>query len=292
MKSAASLVHQWLALSLYASLFFIAAPAMAQTASLTYSEGGVTLLRGAATFTAAVGAKLDTGDMIQTGATGQAQLEFTDGLILNLGADSKFYMLNAGAPGKPSQFALAAGWLKAAIPAGRKGDARQLEYLLPSVAIETTDATLVMHAAPDINEMFLESGTASVTDLAHDGARGKAVTAKGSDYVSRKGDGPVAVGRPPATFLSGMPRHYKDNLPVLYAKMKDKASEPTRDHDTTYAEASAWLNANGAVRQGLVARYQPRAKDAEFRAGLDADMNEHPEWQKVLGGTKPAPKKK
>jgi hypothetical protein len=291
MKSAASFARQWFAQCLFVGLLFAAGPAMAQSATLSYAEGAITLLRGPATYTAATGARLDAGDMIQTGPKGQAQLEFADGLILNLGADSKLYLLAAGGPGKPMQFALAEGWLKAAMPAKRKGDARPLEYLLPAVTVETADATLVLHATADTAEVFDESGSAKISETAHDGTAGKSITTKASDYASRKGEEPLAAGRPLQAFLTGMPRHYRDNLPPLAAKVKE-AREPVRDHDTSYAEAKAWLNGNALVRAGLAARYQPRVKDTEFHDGLVADMSLHPEWERMLGGAKAAPKKK
>jgi hypothetical protein len=280
--------RRWLWLGLVLS----ALPALAQAgATLTVADGKPLLLRGAATFTVVAGARLDAGDMLETGAGGQAQLEFADGLILNLGPDSKLYLLPP-APGKPTDVALAAGWLKAAIPAARKGEARNLRYLLPGLEIETSDATVVLHATMGLSEVFAENGSIKANEVARDGALGKTLTAKGSDYVSRQEEQAAVVARPPTAFLAGMPHNYRDNLPPLVAKAKIPPPEPTRDHDTTYGEAKAWLNAEAPVRNGLVARYRSRIKDAEFHSGLAAEMNLHPEWERVLGGVKAAPGKK
>jgi FecR-like protein len=271
--------RRWLCLGLVLS----ALPTLAQAgATLTVADGKPLLLRGAATFSVVAGARLDAGDMLETGAGGQAQLEFADGLILNLGPDSKLYLLPQ-VSGKPMDVALAAGWLKAAIPAGRKGEARNLRYLLPGFEIETSDATVVLHAAMGLSEVFAENGSIKVSEVARDGTPGKTLTAKGSDYASRQEEQAATVARPPTTFLAGMPRNYRDNLPPLVAKAKIPPPEPVRDHDTSYAEAKAWLNADAPVRNGLVARYQARSRDTEFRSGLAAEMNLHPEWERVLG---------
>jgi hypothetical protein len=282
MKNAASFTRRWLVSCL---LCVAALPAAAQTAaSLSYSEGKVLLLRGAATYGLETGAKLGTGDMLETGPKSQAQIEFADGLVLNLGPQAKLYLLNVPATGATA-IALASGWLKAALPPKGKGAAREMQYLLPTMEIDTKDATLVMHAASPVDEVFVESGAAGASDLNADGVKGTAIAAKGGEYIGLK-DNAITIGRPPAGFFGSVPKYYMDNLPNLYAKVKDLQREPVRDHDTTYAEAAVWLNANKAVRHGLVARYQPRLKDTEFRTGIAAAMSTHPEWEKVLDSAK------
>ena len=268
-------------------LLLLAAPAaMAQT-TLTVAEGKVLLLRGTGTFILAAGARLDTGDMLATEAKGQAQIEFTDGLMLNLGPDSKLYLQEvSGAAGKPVDVALAVGWLKVALPAGAKPDARSLRATLPGLTVESSDATLVLHASAGLDELFVEGGTVKTSEVARDGSVGKSLVAKGSDYAARKEGQAPALARPPQTFLGALPRHFTDKLPVQLAKLKDAKREPVRDHDTTYAEAEAWLRANAIVRTGLVARYQPLLKDPQFKSGLAANIADLPDWERLLGAAK------
>jgi hypothetical protein len=142
-----------------------------------------------------------------------------------------------------------------------------------------------MHAAAPTDEVFVESGAVGASDLNGEGIKGTAIAAKGGEYIGLK-DNAITLGRPPTGFFGSVPKYYMDNLPNLYAKVKDVQREPVREHDTTYAEAAAWLNANKTVRHGLVARYQPRLKDAEFRTGIAASMSTHPEWEKVLDSAK------
>jgi hypothetical protein len=283
MKNAASFARRWLVLC----LFSVAAPPVAaqNAASLSYLEGKVTLLRGAATYNLEPGAKLGTGDMLETADKSQAQIEFADGMILNIGPKSKLYLMNITPSGGTSMVALASGWLKAASPPKSKGAPRELQYLLPTMEIDTKDATLVIHAASPADEVFVESGAAGASDLSAEGVKGTAIAAKGGEYIGLK-DNAITIGHPPTGFFGSVPKYYMDNLPNFYAKVKDSQREPVRDHDTTYAEAAAWLDANKTVRHGLVARYQPRLKDAEFRAGIAATMSTHPEWEKVLDSAK------
>lgn len=280
--------REWLGLC----LLLLAAPAIAETASLTYTEGSVALLRGTATYGATAGVELNTGDMIETGAKGQAQIEFAGGLILNLGPESGLYLINTNpASGKAAEFALGTGWLKISAPAGRKGNFHDLDCLLSAIAIEIADATVVIHAADQMDEAFIESGAASVSEISPEGVHGKTQAAKGGEFASRGNDTVVVVERPRPGFLASMPKHYRDNLSPLYSKMKDLRHEPTRDHDTTYAEAEIWLKANKAIRQGLVARYHSRAKDPEFRSAVLANINAHPEWARIVGSGTGATKK-
>jgi hypothetical protein len=283
MKNAASIARRWLVLCL---LCAAALPAAAQTAaSLSYTEGKVLLLRGATTYGLEPGVKLGTGDMLETSDKSQAQIEFADGMTLNMGPKSRLYLLSVTPSGGSSTVALASGWLKAVLPAKGKGAARELQYLLPTMEIDTKDATLVMHAAAPADEIFVESGAAAASDLNTEGAKGPALAVKGGDYIGVK-ESAITIGRPPTGFFGGVPKYYMDNLPNLYAKVKDVQREPARDHDTSYTEAAVWLNANKTVRHGLVARYQPRLKDAEFRAGIAATLGAHPEWEKVLDSAK------
>jgi hypothetical protein len=79
-----------------------------------------------------------------------------------------------------------------------------------------------------------------------------------------------------------MPRHFRDNLPVLLERVKNKRVEPKREHEVAYAEVEAWLKAGLPMRKTFVKRFEARAKDAEFRRKLIENLREHPEWDPVL----------
>ena len=84
--------------------------------------GGGALLRGTSRYALAEGVRLQTGDIIELGDKGVAQIEFADGVILNLGPRTRFY---AGAivgrvqKGGVSDLYLMQGWSK--IASGKAG---------------------------------------------------------------------------------------------------------------------------------------------------------------------------
>jgi len=57
-----------------------------------------------------------------------------------------------------------------------------------------------------------------------------------------------------------MPRQFRDDLPVLLDRFKNRRSEPKREHEVTYAEVEPWLKAGPRSEEissnGL--RFDPR----------------------------------
>jgi hypothetical protein len=66
------------------------------------------------------------------------------------------------------------------------------------------------------------------------------------------------------------------------ALYKERQVEPRRLQEVSYAGVEAWLKAPPAIRRPLVARFEPLASDAAFRASLIANLKHHPEWKPVL----------
>jgi hypothetical protein len=52
--------------------------------------------------------------------------------------------------------------------------------------------------------------------------------------------------------------------------------------DVSYADVEVWLKAPLAIRRPLVTRFEPRASDPKFRAGVEANLRFHPEWDPIL----------
>src|SRR5262245_14933082 len=77
--------------------------------------GGGALLRGTSRYALAEGVRLQTGDIIELGDKGVAQIEFADGVILNLGPRTRFYagaIVGRVAKGGVSDLYLMQGWSK------------------------------------------------------------------------------------------------------------------------------------------------------------------------------------
>jgi hypothetical protein len=260
------------------------------TGTLTLADGKIVLIRGATVYAVAEGATVREGDILETDAKGQAQVEFQGGPTINLGAGTKALFLNFSRGRGEAEIAMLAGWLKFA---QKKSTAGAVRFYTPVAQLVADDATAVLHASGGAVEIFIESGTAKFFESGKKGSAGGARMLRGGEFIVRTGEQPaVAVARPPAQFVGAMPRHFKDNLPVRVDRFKDKKTEPKRDHEVSYVEVEGWLKASAPVRKNFVRRFQSRAHDAEFRKGLIANLREHPEWDPVLYPEKYRPKPK
>ncbi|TMH16823.1 MAG: FecR domain-containing protein [Betaproteobacteria bacterium] len=274
-----------------ATLLGACASALAQTAgTLTLAEGSVELIRGATLYSATQGVRLGEGDILSIDPKGQAQIEFQDGAILNLsqGARAMLTSIASGARGQ-SEIAVLSGWAKFTQKKSSKG--AQYRYLTPRVEIDAGDATAVLNAGDGSTDIYVESGAVRFSEISRKGVQRIARDAKGGEFIVRRGEQPATLGpRPSAEFVKNMPRHFRDDLPVLLDRFKNRRSEPKREHEVTYAEVEAWLKAGFPMRKNFVKRFEIRSKDSEFRRKLIDNLREHPEWDKVLFPEKYEPK--
>ena len=107
----------------------------------------------------------------------------------------------------------------------------------------------------------------------------------------RTGSGKSAMSaRPPADFVSQLPRSFLDTLPSRAAMFKDRDVTPKPLADISYAEAQAWLATEPALRRPAMPRWRPLTRNPAFRTALVANMAAHPEWDRVLFPEKYLPK--
>jgi len=273
-------------------LFCSAAPAEAQSAgTLTLVEGNVALIRGAAQYTAAPGVGLNDGDILTVGPKGQAQVEFQDGAILNLSQGASAMLAgNAAKRAARAQpvITVLSGWLKLT-QARPKGPAYL--YATPVAEVVSADATAVLTAGTDSTAVFIESGAVKFSETGKKRARISTRDAKAGEFIARKGGQPAILsGRPSPEFVKSMPRHFQDNLPILLDRIKNRNVEPKFEHEVTYTEVEDWLKADFSIRRHLVARFEKRSRDPEFRRKLIENLQSHPEWDRVLYPEKYEPK--
>jgi len=247
---------------------------------VTVVEGAATLLRGAEVFSAAQRSSIRKADAIETSVPGSAQLEFADGVIVALGPDSRIFVLDATpASGKSrTRLVLLRGWIKIDTGPKARGDGIQIASRVLSVA--TGRATLVFNVTPGSTQVFVESG--SVTAVALEPPLSP-VTVSDGQFAQRAANLPITVARAlPAQFLSAMPRAFRDNLPPLATRFAGQDAPPGRLREASYADAADLLTLPRRWRAGLVRRFEGRTQDAAFRAALDANLLQHPEWDRVL----------
>ncbi len=264
-----------------AAILFCAG-ASAQTAgTLTLVEGRLALIRGATLYAAAQGVRLESGDILAIDPKGQAQVEFQDGAILNLSQGARA-MLTGAAPGRAqSEIAMLSGWAK--FTQKKSGKSTPYRYLMPLAEIASGEATAVLNSGDDFTAIYVESGTVRFSEIGRKGTQRATRDAKGGEFIVRRGEQAAAFApRPSADFLKNMPRHFQDNLPILIERVKNKRSEPKREHEVTYTEVEVWLKASSSIRRNFVKRFEIRSKDPEFRRKLIENLREHPEWDRVL----------
>jgi hypothetical protein len=260
-------------------------------AIVTLVEGSASLLRGTSRYALAEGVRLQAGDIVEVADAGLAQLEFGDGLALSLGSGSRFYaavLAPRGAKGGAiSDFHFMRGWVKFA--GGKSTTAYRLTT--PVFGVAAGEATAVLHVADAEGEIFVETGELRLAEGFAKAAPTSAVSVKGGELYSRKGEQRGTLQpRPSPGFVSAMPRSFMDNLPPRAAKWKDREVPPRLVGELAYADVEMWLKGPPEIRRVLMRPFIPKARDPAFRAALVANLNAHPEWDRILFPEKYTPK--
>jgi len=261
------------------------------TAMVTILEGEAALVRGTTRYLLAEGVRLQQGDIIHTADKALVRLEFSDGSMVDLGPGARLLTTNAAARGSQSergwQHTLLAGLIK--LTCSKQAKVSH-QLTTPQVALTTSDAVTVVQASATDASLFVESGEARITDVAPKGGSAT-VRVKGGDFYARKsGQKGTVATRPPQAFISALPRGFLDTIPSRSARFKDRQVAPKRVEEVTYSDIEIWLKAERDVRRSLMRRWQPRARDPDFRTALVANLRHHPEWDPILFPEKYKPK--
>jgi len=262
--------------------------AAAEAGIYTLVDGDTRVLRGTTWFKLAPGARADEGDIVEAGEHGNVQLELSGGRTVNLHGPAAFLATGILAADNkqaaPTEITIQHGWLKCAA-SGKQ----TLRLRLPTMGVDLIEAIVVLNVDARDAEMFVESGTAKVTAQL---ARAKTVSlheAAAGEYLSRTAaEAPLVAARPTNAFISGMPRAYRDPLPVLAPRVAKAAPELEPLREISLAEAEPWLS--GSNRKAFLKRFAPRLSDAAFRAGIIARPAAFPEWDRVLRPERYRPK--
>ena len=252
----------------------LAAAAADPAATLTLLEGPAGLVRGVTRYALVEGVRIQSGDIIETGANAIAEIEFPDGVAIALGAATR--MLAVSVPrGKDSagDYHVMAGALKVS----GVSKAARLRITFPAFTLQPAEGVAVIIARGDDGSVFIESGAARLA------AGPVTLNLKSGEFYQRKGGQKGAVApRPSQAFISAMPKAFFDPLPSRMARFKEREAQPKRVDEVSYADVESWLKAPPAIRRLLVARFEPRVSDPRFRAGLEANLRFHPEWDPIL----------
>ena len=259
-----------------------AAGARAETGIVTLVEGSPRLLRGATWYKLVAATRVEEADIVEAPDRAQAQIELAAGSVANLVGAGKLHFVPRQAKSPLPLLNMPAGWLKvvAKAPGVR---VRTLPFdlvIVEGIAVVRADGATI--------EVFVESGSAKLIELAPSGADGPGRDIKSGEYVARSATGALSSSqRPPKSFVDALPRHFVDPLPTLAAKIKPKPSLAV-DRDITYAEAEPWLA--GRDRALFEKRFAGRLRDPAFRAAALPNLARYPSWDRMLHPEKYAPK--
>jgi hypothetical protein len=261
-------------------------PAVGQgIGSVTLMEGSLRVVRGTTVFQAAEGMRLRQGDILENSEKGFAQLEFVGGTIVALGPASRLYIFRHGQGGKAGgeanggDLVLLSGWLKGESKAG----AGSYRYESPMLAAATGNGTVIFHCDESGCDLFVESGSAAVSEVSPQGNSRQPAGAKSGQFFARRAAKDLtSLPRPNPAFVDAMPVPFRDTLPSRLAHFTGKPAEPKAEHPVSYAEIQPWLTMPSAWRKGFVDRFEPRLKDPEFRKQLEMHVAEYPEWDPIL----------
>jgi hypothetical protein len=265
----------------------LAAAAADPLVIVTLNEGPATLVRGVARHALAEGVRLQSGDILEVGDKGLAQIEFADGVAFALGPNARA-MLSSLSHGKQAaaSFYVAQGALKIARV---KPDAH-LRIETPWITLQPTQGAAVLVLEDGGGSLFVEGGEVRVAET--HAARG-AVPLRlksGEFYAGKAGQRAAVTSRPTPAFIGALPRLFLDPLPARMARYRDRPVQPRQLDLVSYAQVEIWLKAPPAIRRPLLARFRPRAHDPAFRAALVANLRFHPEWDPILFPEKYLPK--
>jgi hypothetical protein len=262
-------------------------------------EGPAALLRAAGRFALAEGVHVHGGDIVEVPDKGLVQIEFADGTRLSLGPQSRFHVAALPAPGSGaagrgakgatvSDFYLLQGWSKFALASS----GAPLRVTTPLFGFGTAEAVAVLQVQGGAASVFVERGTLRLSE----GFFAKAtptspISVSAGQFYARKADEKgVLQARPAPSFISGMPGHYRDNLPERLARFKDREVSPRRLGELAYADVEPWLKGPPELRRPVMQRLRARARDPEFRKALITNLSFHPEWDRILFPEKYQPK--
>ncbi|HSW21715.1 MAG TPA: hypothetical protein VLJ62_03025 [Burkholderiaceae bacterium] len=255
--------------------------------TITILEGEALITRAAGRWRAAEGVRLQLGDIVETGDAAFVQVELVENTVLGIGPQARIMV---GGPvrlkAERTLYALG-GWYKLT-NARKDGNARAFEYRSPLLEIGLLPGVVVMQLKAGEATVFAERGDLKLLERPAGAALG---LRQGQTYRRAPGTTRGAVsGSPPASFLAELPRSFRDSLPLRADKYKDREIAAKPAPDFVYADVEPWLKSELPFRRQFIERWRAKARDAEFRKALVANLSSHPEWDPVLFPEKYLPK--
>lgn len=260
-------------------------------ATATIVDGEAHLVRETTRHALAEGVRLAKDDIVEAPAKARfVRIEFSDGVILDLGPDSRALIgprFSGERARQASRVHLLRGIAKLTVPSTLSPSAGSFTVASTDVAGVAKSAVFVAHGQE--LQVFAEAGEVILQERQAGRAAGKTAL-RNSEFYARGADGKASTAsRPTGPFIQKLPRAFMDTLPARAAVFGNRDVAPKALGELTYAEAEPWIDAEG-LRAYFVARWKPLAQNPAFRDGLAANMANHPEWDRILFPEKYLPK--
>ncbi len=108
--------------------------------------------------------------------------------------------------------------------------------------------------------------------------------------MSSGGLPPKVLPRAPRDFLRDLPLAFRDPVAAAPDRLKGAKVQPVVEREADFGDVAPWLTSNfgnQVLRKRLIARFQGRLKDPQFRKQLEARLGSSAEW-KTLTSAAPA----
>jgi len=259
-------------------------------ATVTIADGEVLLVREATRLQLTEGVRLVKDDIVETSAKGRlVRIEFSDGVILDLGPESRALLapkLSGDRARLPARLHLLRGVAKLTVP---QASPPVTTFTSPRFDITHIARSAVFVVQADQASAFAESGEVALQERRAGKPAGN-FTLKGGEFFAGQGDAkPTVSSRPTSAFIQQLPRAFLDTLPSRANLFKAREVEPKPLGDITFADAEAWIDAEG-FRSQFATRWKALAQNPAFRSGLIVNLSAHPEWDRTLYPEKYLPK--
>ncbi|MFO1369475.1 MAG: hypothetical protein U1F46_10810 [Marinagarivorans sp.] len=252
------------------------------SAVITLADQPLRLIRAASVYKASAGVAVQAGDLLET-TEAAAQIEIAQGPIVALAADTRIYWQSSGSP---AQLYVLKGWVKIV----QRG-AGQALVTAPWVQLAMGEGAAIVHNTADTTELFAESGAQTIAPLFELGRVGEEKKFPLEHYALWQPDQDLKIQpRPPKQFINDMPKYFRDPLEPAPNRVKGVKNTALFERDVSYVDIRDWLTSNFTLRKTWAKRFKPRLKDKEFRAALDAELGQTPEWKPILHPPPPKPK--
>jgi hypothetical protein len=221
----------------------------AETASISFAEQPVRLLRDTSFYVAGRGVRLQNGDIVESGTAG-IQIEGGSACTIALGPASQVF-LKTGAKG--IELVVLNGWMKIRSRAAPGGNPAIVSS--GGIQFNAAGSSVIVHARPGITELFVEDGEPWMDEM-HGSKVLRHTKLTREQYAVRSAKQPLKLlPRPPKEFVGGMPPAFLDALVTV--AIKATAPAPKLERPASFADVAPWVADEPALRQALQHRFDP-----------------------------------